>query len=60
VDLWLAAIIIVVSAMTIEAAWWVWRQPYEMIQASLLILMGTLVPVWILLSTHYEIIDENL
>ncbi len=60
VDLWLAIMIIAASAMTIDAAWWVLRQPYGMIQALLLVSMGALIPVWILLSTHYEIVDENL
>ena len=60
VDLWLATLIIVVSAMAIDAAWLVLRQPYGTIQALLLISIGTLMPVWILFSTQYEIIDENL
>lgn len=60
VDLWLAVLMIAVTATILKAAWWVLHHPYGMPQALLLIVLGIAFPIWVLLSTHYEILGEDL
>lgn len=60
VDFWLAILMIAVTATVLKTAWWVLHHPYGMPQALLLISLGVIFLIWVLLSTHYEIIGENL
>jgi hypothetical protein len=60
VDIWLGTLIIAVAAMIVKAAWLMVKQPYGLIETFMLVSIGAVFPVWILLSTSYEINRENL
>lgn len=60
IDVWLGVLVVAVAVMVLKAAYLISLQPYGFIEATVLFIMGAALPVWILLSTRYDVIDENL
>lgn len=60
IDIWLGVLIVAVAAMVLKAAWLIASQPYGFIEAIVLSVMGAILPVWILLSTGYDVVNESL
>ena len=46
--------------MVLKAAYLIVLQPYGVFEAAVLVVLGAVLPVWILLSTNYYVINENL
>lgn len=60
VDIWLGVLIISVALMVLKAAYLIFLQPYGVFEAAMLVVLGAVLPVWILLSTTYYVVNENL
>lgn len=60
IDIWLGVLIISVAVMVLKAAYLIVLQPYGVFEAAVLVVLGAVLPVWILLSTNYYVINENL
>ncbi|RYG60594.1 hypothetical protein EON80_24585 [bacterium] len=60
IDSWLGVLIVAVAAVVLKAAYLIVLQPYGVFEAALLVVLAAVVPIWILLSTNYYVINENL
>lgn len=60
VDIWLGVLIVSVAVMVSKAAFLIVLQPYGVFEAAVLVVLGALLPLWILSSTSYHVINENL
>jgi hypothetical protein len=60
IDIWLGVLIVAVAVMVLKAAYLIFLQPYGVFEAAVLVVLGAILPVWILFSTNYYVIDENL
>ncbi len=62
IDIWLGTIIVLSSLLCLGAAWLVGHQggTINILLGLLVLLSGTLLPLWILLSTHYHIARGQL
>ncbi|RYF50032.1 MAG: hypothetical protein EOO38_06615 [Cytophagaceae bacterium] len=60
IDVWLGASIVAVAIIVLKAAYVIVLQPYGVFEAAILVVLAAVVPIWILLSTNYYVINENL
>lgn len=60
IDVWLGTLIVVVAIMALKAAYLIVLQPYGFFEATVLVVLGAVLPLWILSSTNYYIVNENL
>jgi hypothetical protein len=56
----LGILIVAAAVMVLKAAYLIASQPYGFIEAIVLVIMGAALPVWILFSTGYDLINGNL
>lgn len=60
IDVWLGALIVALATVVLKAAYLIVLQPYGFFEAAVLVVLGAVLPVWILLSTSYYVVNENL
>jgi hypothetical protein len=60
IDIWLVALIFVLAFMALKAAYIIILHPYGVFKAAVLFVSGVVLPIWILFSTNYHVIDGNL
>jgi hypothetical protein len=60
IDIWLGVLIVAVAAMVLKTAYLIFLQPYGFFEAAMLVVLGAILPMWVLFSTNYHVIDENL
>ena len=60
IDIWLGVLIVAVAVMVLRVAYLIFLQPYGVFEAVVLVVLGAVLPIWILFSTNYDVIDENL
>lgn len=60
IDTWLSILIVVMAFMVLKAAYLIVLHPYGVFEAAVLVVLGAVLPVWILLSTNYHVVNENL
>ena len=60
IDIWLGVLIVAVAVMVLRVAYLIFLQPYGVFEAAVLVILGAVLPIWILFSTNYDVIDENL
>lgn len=60
IDVWLGVLVIAVAIVVLKAACSIVLKPYGFFEAAVLFILGTVLPVWVLSSTNYYVINENL
>lgn len=60
IDVWFGVSVITLAIMVLKAAYLIILQPYGVFEASVLVVLGVVLPVWVLLSTKYDVVNENL
>lgn len=60
IDIWLGVLIVAVAILISKAAYFILLQPNGVFEAAVLVVLGAILPVWILFSTNYHLIDEYL
>ena len=52
--------IVAVAIMVVRATYLILLQLYGVFEAAVLVVLGAILPLWILFSTNYHVIDGNL
>lgn len=60
IDIWLGVLIVAAAILISKAAYFILLQPNGVFEAAVLVVLGAILPVWILISTNYHLIDEYL
>jgi hypothetical protein len=54
IDIWLGVLIVAVAVMVLKAAYLILLRPYGVFEAAVLVVLGAVLPLWILFSTNYH------
>lgn len=60
IDIWLVVLILAVAVMASKAAYIIILHPYGVFKAAVLVVSGAVLPIWVIFSTNYHVIDGNL
>lgn len=60
IDLWLGTLIVVVAVIVFRVAYSIALKPYGFVEAFPLVAIGAALPLWVLASTSYDVINANL
>lgn len=60
VDAWLGVLVAAMALAVLKATYLIIVEPYGVFEAAVLAVLGAVLPVWIISSTNYYVVNENL